>query len=90
MFEKVLVDHLLEVVRPHLRDVVEEVLAQKSANEPICVEYEEAGRMLGTTYEGIRKMVSKGKLKCVERGRRRCIAVEELKSYVRRNTKEAE
>ena len=29
--------------------------------ELLVVDYEEAGRMIGTSYEGIRKLVRKGK-----------------------------
>ena len=42
--------------------------------------------MIGTSYEGVRKMVREGKLTAVSRsGRHRGIAVAELKDYVRRN-----
>jgi hypothetical protein len=42
--------------------------------------------MIGTSYEGIRKLVRKGKLTAVSRsGRYRGIAVQELKDYVERS-----
>jgi hypothetical protein len=43
---------------------VKEILAEEhNTNGVISVDYEEAGRMIGTTYEGIRKMVGKGNLR---------------------------
>jgi hypothetical protein len=42
--------------------------------------------MIGTSYEGIRKLVRKGRLTAVSRsGRNRGIAVRELKDYVERS-----
>jgi hypothetical protein len=42
--------------------------------------------MIGTTYEGVRKLVRKGKLTAVSRsGRHRGIAIAELKDYVQRS-----
>jgi phage gp45-like len=61
------------------------VIADESA-PPLIVDYEEAGRMIGTTYEGVRKLVRRGKLTAVSRsGRYRGIAVSELKNYVQRS-----
>ena len=46
---------------------------------PLVVDYEEAGRMIRTSYEGIRKLVRKGKLTAVSRsGRYRGIAVQRI------------
>jgi excisionase family DNA binding protein len=65
--------------------MVRDALADQGA-EPLVVDYEEAGRMIGTTYEGVRKLVRKGKLTAVSRsGRHRGIAIAELKDYVERS-----
>ena len=74
--------------KPHLMELVKEILeAKPDDGEVLSVDYDEAGRRIGTTYEGIRKMVRKGQLKAVKRGRRRGIPVSELRSYVQKNTK---
>lgn len=84
-FERHFFQQLLLAVRPELKALVKEVIANET-NEPLVVDYEEAGRMIGTTYEGIRKLVRKGKLRAVSRsGRHRGIAVQELKDYVERS-----
>ena len=76
----------LTEAKPHLVQLFKEIIDQEQpANNVLAVDYEEAGRLIGTTYEGIRKMVRKGQLKSVSRGRRRGIAVSELKTYVQNN-----
>ncbi len=70
----------------YLKALIEEVLSERDGPKALCVDYEDAGQMIGTTYEGIRKMVRKGQLKATRRGRRCGIAVSELKEFVRRNT----
>jgi hypothetical protein len=84
-FEQQFVQQLLTAVLPEIKGLIREVLADELA-QPLLVDYEEAGRMIGTTYEGIRKLVRKGRLKAVSRsGRHRGIAVAELKNYVQRS-----
>jgi hypothetical protein len=81
------IQSFLTEARPLLVELLKEIIDQeRSPNNALVVDYDEAGRMMGTTYEGIRKMVSKGQLKSVKRGRRKGIAVAELKSYVQKNT----
>lgn len=85
LFEQHFIQELLRAVRPEIKALVREVIGGDT-DQPLVVDYEEAGRMIGTTYEGIRKLVRKGKLKAVSRsGRYRGIAVQELKEYVQRN-----
>ena len=85
MFEQHFVQELLAAFKPHLREIVKETLAGESAL-PLIVDYGEAGRMLGTSYEGVRKLVRKGKLTAVSRsGRYRGISVDELRDYVARS-----
>ncbi|MGD1095119.1 MAG: helix-turn-helix domain-containing protein [Bryobacteraceae bacterium] len=86
MFEKEFVQQLLGEAKPFLKELIEEVLAEKNGSGAICVSYDEAGRMIGTSYEGIRKMVRKGELRATKRGRRCGISVSELNDFVRRNT----
>lgn len=86
MFEKEFVQQLLGQAKPILKELIEEVLAEKDGCDVLCVDYEEAGRRIGTSYEGIRKLVRNGDLKAVKRGRRRGIAVAELTSFIKRNT----
>ena len=82
--EQFLVQQLLSAALPEIRALIKEVIADE-VNQPLIVDYEEAGRMIGTTYEGVRKLVRNGKLQAVSRsGRNRGIAVAELKDYVRR------
>jgi excisionase family DNA binding protein len=85
MFEQQFIQQLLTAVRPEIKALIKEVIAGEGG-QPLIVDYEEAGRMIGTTYEGIRKLVRKGKLTAVSRsGRHRGIAVAELKDYVQRS-----
>lgn len=85
MFDQQFIQQLLMEVRPELKALVKEVIADEGGR-PLIVDYLEAGRMIGTSYEGVRKMVREGKLTAVSRsGRHRGIAVAELKDYVRRN-----
>ena len=85
MFDQQFIQQLLMEVRPELKALVKEVIADEGG-QPLIVDYLEAGRMIGTSYEGVRKMVREGKLTAVSRsGRHRGIAVAELKDYVRRN-----
>ena len=82
--EQLLVQQLLSAALPEIKALIKEVIAEE-ANQPLIVDYEEAGRMIGTTYEGVRKLVRSGKLQAVSRsGRNRGIAIAELKDYVRR------
>ena len=88
MFENEFIKQFFIEVKPHLVELVKEVLdEQPDSGEVLSVDYDEAGRRIGTTYEGIRKMVRNGQLKAVRRGRRRGIPVSELRSYVQKNTK---
>lgn len=85
MFEHQFVQHLLLVAKPQLKALIREVM-EDERGRPLIVDYEEAGRMIGTSYEGVRKLVRKGRLTAVSRsGRHRGIAVEELKDYVQRS-----
>jgi len=85
MFERQFVEQLLIAFTPRIKDLIKEVIADEAA-PPLIVDYEEAGRMIGTTYEGVRKLVRKGRLTAVSRsGRYRGIAVSELKDYVQRS-----
>jgi hypothetical protein len=85
LFEQQFIQQLLAAVRPEIKTLIKEVIADEGG-QPLVVDYEEAGRMIGTTYEGIRKLVRNGKLKAVSRsGRYRGVAVSELKDYVQRN-----
>jgi excisionase family DNA binding protein len=85
MFEQQFVQHLLAVAKPQLKALIREVIEDERAR-PLIVDYDEAGRMIGTSYEGVRKLVRKGRLTAVSRsGRHRGIAVEELKNYVQRS-----
>src|SRR6185437_12792567 len=87
MFEQEFIQQILTAAKPQLRALVREVIGDESkAVSPLCVDYEQAGRMLGTTYEGIRKLVRKGKLCAVSRGRKPAIAIDELKLYIARST----
>ena len=85
MFAQEFLQQILVAVRPEIRALIKEVIADEGA-QPLVVDYEEAGRMIGTTYEGVRKLVRKGKLRAVSRsGRHRGIAIAELKNYVLRS-----
>ncbi len=84
-FEQQFIQQLFVSFAPQIKALIKEVLADEGG-QPLIVDYEEAGRMIGTTYEGIRKLVRKGKLTAVSRsGRHRGIAVAELKDYVQRS-----
>ena len=84
-FEQQFIQQLLVSVTPQIKALIKEVLADEGG-QPLIVDYEEAGRMIGTTYEGVRKLVRKRKLTAVSRsGRHRGIAVAELKDYVQRS-----
>lgn len=71
---------------PQIKALIKEVIADETAeSDPLIVDYAEAGRLIGTTYEGVRKLVRKGMLTAVSRsGRYRGIAIAELKDYVQR------
>jgi excisionase family DNA binding protein len=85
IFEQQLIQQLLLVAKPQIRALIREVIADEGG-QPLVVDYEEAGRMIGTSYEGVRKLVRKGRLTAVSRsGRHRGIAVSELKNYVERS-----
>ena len=85
MFEQQFVEQLMVAFTPRIKELIKQVIAAESA-APLVVDYEEAGRMIGTSYEGIRKLVRKGRLTAVSRsGRNRGIAVQELKDYVERS-----
>lgn len=87
MFEQEFIQQLLTAAKPQLRALVREVIGDESKTvSPLCVDYEQAGRMLGTTYEGIRKLVRKVELCAVSRGRKRAITIDELKLYIARST----
>jgi hypothetical protein len=84
-FEQHFIQQVIIACAPQIRELIKEVIADEVAR-PLVVDYEEAGRMIGTSYEGIRKLVRKGKLTAVSRsGRYRGIAVQELKDYVERS-----
>jgi len=85
MFEQQFMQQLIVAFTPQIKELIKEAIADEAAR-PLVVGYEEAGRMIGTTYEGVRKLVRKGKLTAVSRsGRYRGIAVAELKDYVQRS-----
>lgn len=85
MFQEHFIQQLLAMARPEIRALIKELIAVEGA-DPLVVDYEQAGRMIGTTYEGIRKLVRKGRLTAVSRsGRHRGISVAELKNYVQRS-----
>jgi len=85
IFEQHLIEQLLLVAKPQIMALIREVIADEGG-QPLVVDYEEAGRMIGTSYEGVRKLVRKGRLTAVSRsGRHRGIAVSELKNYVQRS-----
>jgi excisionase family DNA binding protein len=85
VFEQQFIQQLLLVAKPQIRALIREVIADEGG-QPLVVDYEEAGRMIGISYEGVRKLVRKGRLTAVSRsGRHRGIAVEELKDYVQRS-----
>ncbi len=81
------IQQFLTDAKPQLEALVRDVISKsQGATETLCVDYEEAGRRIGITYEGIRKLVRNGKLMSVSiSGRRRGISVAELCAYVERN-----
>ena len=86
LFGPEFVQQFLAAARPALEDMMRNVVAAThSANDVLCVPYKEAGAMIGTTYEGILKLVRNGKLTSTSRGRRRVITIAELKAYIERN-----
>ncbi len=87
VFEQHFIEQLLAAVRPEIKALIKEVIADEQHQPlPLVVDYERAGRMIGTTYEGIRKLVRRGKLTAVSRsGRHRGIAIAELRDYVERS-----
>lgn len=86
LFGPAFVEQFLVVAKPVLEVMIRDVVDEgRSASDVLCVPYEVAGKMIGTSYEGVRKLVRKGVLESTSRGRRRVISVAELKSYVERN-----
>lgn len=88
LFQTTFIEQLLTAPRPHLEALIKEVHAKKGKPSPevLWVDYEQAGRMIATTDESIRKLVRKGKLTSVSRsGRHRGIAVDERRFYISRN-----
>jgi excisionase family DNA binding protein len=85
LIEQQFIERLLHAAKPQIRALIREMMAIPPS-QPLVVDYEEAGRMIGTSYEGVRKLVRKGKLTAVSRsGRHRGIAIDELKEYVQRS-----
>jgi hypothetical protein len=67
--------HMMEQLRlafaPQIRALIKEVIADETVGSaPLIVDYTEAGRLIGTTYEGVRKLVRKGMLTAVSRSGR--------------------
>jgi hypothetical protein len=85
-FEQQFIEQLRLAFAPQIRALIKEVIADETVGSaPLIVDYAEAGRLIGTTYEGVRKLVRKGMLTAVSRsGRYRGIAVSELKDYIER------
>src|ERR1044071_9865531 len=73
LFGPEFVHEFLAAAKPELETLIRGVVAEtQNSREVLCVPYDEAGKRIGTTYEGIRKLVRKGRLKAVSRsGRRR-------------------
>ena len=84
--ERQMMEQLRLAFAPQIRALVKEVMADETVGSaPLIVDYAEAGRLIGTTYEGVRKLVRKGMLTAVSRsGRYRGIAISELKDYIER------
>jgi hypothetical protein len=84
--ERRMMEQLRLAFAPHIRALIKEVIAEETVGSaPLIVDYAEAGRLIGTTYEGVRKLVRKGMLTAVSRsGRYRGIAISELKDYIER------
>jgi hypothetical protein len=62
LFEKEFIKQLPVEFRPDFEALIREVIATDKQSEPLIVDYGEAGRLIGTTYEGVRKRVKKGDL----------------------------
>jgi len=87
VFQQQFIDEFLVATKPALRDLILEIMADRQADTAtLVVDYDEAGKMIGTSYDGIRKMVAKGHLKATHRGRRVGIALSVLKDFITRNT----
>jgi hypothetical protein len=85
LFGPEFIQQFLVAAKPALESLIRDVLEDaRSSPQTLCVPYEEAGRMIGTSYEGIRKLVRNGILTPTSRGRRRVIAINELKAYTER------
>ncbi len=86
ILEQQFIEQLRLAFAPQIRALIKEVIADETVGSgALIVDYAEAGRLIGTTYEGVRKLVRKGMLTAVSRsGRYRGIAVSELKDYVQR------
>jgi hypothetical protein len=86
ILEQPFFEQLRMAFAPQIKALIKEVIADETAESaPLIVDYAEAGRLIGTTYEGVRKLVRKGMLTAVSRsGRYRGIAIAELKDYVQR------
>jgi len=84
--ERRMMEQLRLAFAPQIRALIKEVIADETVGTaPLIVGYAEAGRLIGTTYEGVRKLVRKGMLTAVSRsGRYRGIAISELKDYIER------
>ncbi len=84
--ERRMMEQLRLAFAPQIRALIKEVIADETVGSaPLIVDYAEAGRLIGTTYEGVRKLVRKGMLTAVSRsGRYRGIAISELKDYIER------
>jgi len=82
--EQQFIEQLRLAFGPQIKALIKEVIADETT-QPLVVDYAEAGLMIGTTYEGVRKLVRKGMLTAVSRsGRYRGIAISELKDYIHR------
>ena len=83
--EQQFTQQLFAAFRPQIKALIQELIAD-GENQLLIVDYGKAGRMIGTSYEGVRKLVRIGRLTSVRRsGRHRGIAVAELHDYVDRN-----
>lgn len=84
--EQQMMEQLRLAFAPQIKALIKEVIADETVGTaPLIVDYGEAGRLIGTTYEGVRKLVRKGMLTAVSRsGRYRGIAISELEDYIQR------
>jgi hypothetical protein len=85
--EQQFIEELRLAFGPQIKALIKEVIEDEAVgNTPLIVDYAEAGRLISTTYEGVRKLVRKGMLTAVSRsGRYRGIAISELKDYIQRS-----